>query len=177
MAKALRVHDHTIASRIYLVRGLKVMLDTDLAELYGVLTYRLNEAVKRNRRRFPADFMFRLSKDEWAALTSQIAMSNIGRGGRRTQPYAFTEHGVLMLSSVLNSDRAIKVNIQVMRVFVKMNRLLMTDKSVRQKMELMDARLNDHGQMIEELFSSVKELMERKEQPRKRFGYKGGDEV
>jgi len=177
MTKALRLHDKAIAGRIYRIRGEQVMLDSDLAELYGVETRVLNLQVSRNRSRFPKDFMFRLTDAEWEALRSQIVISKAGRGGRRYAPLAFTEHGVLMLSSVLRSERAIKVNIQIMRVFVKMNRLLMTDRSVRQKMELMEARLSDHGQMIEELFFAVKELMTKPEPSRKRLGYRGGDDV
>lgn len=176
MPKALLVPDQTIARKVYLIRGQKVMLDSDLAELYGMLTKELNLRVKRNASRFPKDFMFTLNAGEWEALRFQIETSN-GRGGRRYPPMVFTEHGVLMLSSVLNSDRAIKINIHIMSVFVKMNRLLATDREVRLKMERIEARLGDHGQMIEELFYAVKELLAKKEQPRKRFGYKGGDDV
>ena len=102
-----------IASRIYLIRGEKVMLDSDLADLYGVPTSRLNEQFKRNRDRFPVDFAFQLTKDEFASLMSQIAISNTGRGGRRKLPWAFTEHGVAMLSSVLRSKKAVHVNISI----------------------------------------------------------------
>src|SRR6266702_7176666 len=115
-----------IERRIYVIRGQKVMLDTDLAELYQVATFRLNEAVKRNADRFPEDFMFQLTKEEADALTSQFAMSKTGRGGRRTLPYAFTEHGVAMLSSVLNSDRAVRMNILIIRAFVQLRELLAT---------------------------------------------------
>jgi hypothetical protein len=107
-----------VERRIHVVRGQKVMLDSDLAEVYGVPTFRLNEAVKRNRERFPPYFMFQLTNDEALVLTSQIAMSKPGRGGRRTLPYAFTEHGVPMLSSVLNSPRAVQMNIVIIRAFV-----------------------------------------------------------
>src|SRR5258706_125101 len=113
-----------VERRIYLIRGQKVMIDTDLAELYGVPTYRLNEAVKRNRKRFPVDFMFQLNMTEAESLRSQFAISKKGRGGRRTLPYAFTEQGVAMLSSVLNSERAIQVNIVIMRAFVKLRKIL-----------------------------------------------------
>jgi hypothetical protein len=127
-----------VERRIYLIRGHKVMIDADLAELYDVPTYQLNQAVTRNRRRFPSDFMFQLNKKEaeclrsqfvisnasQEALRSQIATSNTGRGGRRYLPYAFTEQGVAMLSSVLSSERAIEVNIAIMRAFVKLRQLL-----------------------------------------------------
>ena len=108
-----------LASRIQLVRGLRVMLDADLAALYGVETKVLVQAVKRNEGRFPSDFMFQLSNDEWAVLRSQSVTSNSGRGGRRYAPYAFTEQGVAMLSAVLGSERAIAVNIEIMRAFVR----------------------------------------------------------
>src|SRR5215831_16064430 len=107
----LSVQVEFVARKIYVIRGQKVMLDSDLADLYQVPTFRLNEAVKRNRDRFPEDFMFQLTKEEADALTSQFAMSKTGRGGRRTIPYVFTEHGVAMLSSVLNSHRAVQMNI------------------------------------------------------------------
>ena len=110
------------------------MLDSDLAELYGVPTFRLNEQVKRNRRRFPADFMLQLTKREAEALTSQFAMSKKGRGGRRTLPYAFTEQGVAMLSTVLNSERAIEVNIAIMRAFVRLREVLATHKDLARRM-------------------------------------------
>src|SRR5216684_4370724 len=122
-----------IERRIYLIRVQKVMIDTDLAQLYGVPTYRLNEAVKRNAKRFPADFMFQLNKKETESLTSQFAISKKGRGGRRTLPYAFTEQGVSMLSSVLNSERAIQVNIVIMRAFVKLRELLESNEELNRQ--------------------------------------------
>jgi len=150
MEETLLIPDEVIASRIYLIRGERVMsllrrrlregaVDTDLAKMYDVKTYRLNEAVKRNLERFPEDFMFQLTKDEWENLTSQFAISR-SWGGRRTPPYAFSEHGVLMLSSVLNSARAIATNITIMRVFVRMNRLMMNDRELLLRMELMEGR-------------------------------------
>jgi hypothetical protein len=128
--KQLPVAAPFIERRIYLIRGQKVMLDSDLAELYLVPTFRLNEAVKRNRARFPEDFMFQLTKEEATSLTSQIAMSKSeGRGGRRTLPYAFTEHGVAMLSSVLNSDRAVQMNILIIRAFVRLREVRASPRS------------------------------------------------
>jgi hypothetical protein len=124
-----------ISRRILTVRGHRVMLDADLAELYGVPTSRLNEAVKRNSIRFPVDFMFRLSAEEYTALISQIAISKPGkRGGRRKLPYVFTEQGVAMLSSVLNSDRAIQVNITIMREFVRMRKTVASHGGLAQRM-------------------------------------------
>ena len=115
-----------IERHIYLIRGHKVMVDTDLSALYEVPTKRLNEAVKRNRQRFPPDFMFQLTAQEGRLLRSQIATSKIGRGGRRYLPYVFTEQGVSMLSSVLNSERAISVNIAIMRAFVRLREIMAT---------------------------------------------------
>jgi ORF6N domain len=125
-SSALLVSIETIRRRIFLIRGSKVMLDSDLAALYQVPTFRLNEAVKRNKDRFPEDFMFQLTRAEGRFLTSQSAMSKVGRGrgGRRTLPYAFTEHGVAMLSSVLNSERAVQMNILIIRAFVKLRELV-----------------------------------------------------
>ena len=120
-----------VERRILLLRGHKVMLDRHLAEMYEVPTFRLNEAVKRNRRRFPEDFMFPLTKTEAASLTSQLAMSKPTRGGRRTLPYVFTEQGVAMLSTVLKSERAIAVNIAIMRAFVRLRQILATHKETR----------------------------------------------
>src|SRR5258708_27811391 len=128
VADQLPIPVELIARRIYRIRDEKVMLDSDLAELYQVLTKNLNLAVRRNRERFPADFMFQLTKEETESLRLQIATSNVGRGGRRYQPYAFTEHGVAMLSSVLRSDRAVQMNILIVRAFIKIRELLATSK-------------------------------------------------
>jgi hypothetical protein len=122
------IPEEVIASKIYLIRDTKVMLDSDLAELYQLETRRLNEQVKRNLSRFPDDFMFQLTVEEWQILKSQIATSRWG--GRRTTPFVFTEHGVLMLSSVLNSERAIEVNIKIMRVYTKIKEMLLTHKDL-----------------------------------------------
>lgn len=176
MEETLLVPDETIASQIYLIRGERVMLDTDLAKMYGVKTYRLNEAVKRNRERFPEDFMFQLSEDEWENLTSQFAMSR-SWGGRRTPPYVFTGHGVLMLSSVLSSERAIAVNIKIMRVFVRMNKLMMNDRELLQRLERMEGRQDQYDAALGELFEAVKQMMETPTEERKRLGYPGGDPV
>ena len=134
------------------------MIDNQLADLYDVPTFRLNEAVKRNRRRFPADFMFQLNRKETTSLTSQNAMSNSPRGGRRTLPYAFTEQGVAMLSSVLNSDRAIEVNIAIMRAFVRLREILATHKDLAERV----ARLEEE---TDQRFQVVFEAIERIEEP------------
>ena len=149
-----------IEKKIYLLRGRKVMLDSDLAILYGVKTFNLNKAVKRNIKRFPDDFMFQLTKHEaeslrfqigMSNLTSQIAMSKKGRGGRRTLPYAFTEQGVAMLSSVLNSERAIQVNIQVMRTFTKIREIISSHKYLQKKMEIMERKYDRQFKIVFDL--------------------------
>lgn len=177
MKDTLLVPDEAIATRIHWIRGEKVMLDSDLAELYGVVTKVLNQQVKRNVDRFPEDFAFQLSDVEWDSLRSQIVTSKQGRGGRRTLPYAFTEHGVLMLSSVLNSERAIAVNIRIMRVFVRMNRILLNDKELLLRLERMEHRQDASDEALASLFEVVKQMMEKPAGERRRLGYKGGDPV
>lgn len=158
--------DEVIMNKIYFIRKQKVMLDNDLAELYGVETKRLNEQVKRNPDRFPKDFMFQLTEAEFNNLKSQIATSSWG--GRRKPPYVFTEHRVLMLSSVLNSDRAIKVNIQIMRIFTKVRELLTDNLSVKLEIEEIKKKLQNHDKNIELVFSYLDELIEKQENPRTR---------
>lgn len=141
-----------IASRIYLIRGEKVMLDSDLAELYGVPTSALNQQVKRNADRFPGDFAYQLTPEEFRALISQTVTSNSGRGGRRKMPLVFTEQGVAMLSSVLRSKRAAQVNVAIMRTFVKLRQLLLTNRDLARKVQ-------EHDQKITLLFESVQKLL------------------
>lgn len=150
-----------VIGKIHVIRGQKVMLDEDLAELYEVQTKRLNEQVKRNKDRFPIDFMFQLTKDEFKNLKSQNATSSWG--GRRILPYVFTEHGVLMLSSVLKSQRAIQVNIQIMRIFTKMRELLMNHKDLILKVERIENKLEGQNYEIKILFEYLKKLMTEKE--------------
>ena len=140
------------------IRGHNVILDRDLAEMYGVSTKVLNQAVRRNLSRFPEDFMFQLTVDEDAALRSQIVTSNAGRGGRRYRPYAFTEQGVAMLSSVLNSDRAIEVNIAIMRAFVRLREILSTHKDLAAKLEKMEKKLGEHDQHFQVVFEAIRQL-------------------
>ena len=153
-----------IERRILLLRGHKVMLDSHLAELYEVPTFRLNEAVKRNRRRFPEDFMFQLTKEEAGSLTSQFAMSKAGRGGRRTLPYVFTEQGVAMLSTVLNSERAIAVNIAIMRTFVRLRQILATHKELAAHLAALEKK---YDQRFKVVFDILKQLMEPPPSPPK----------
>ena len=142
--------DEVIINKIYLIRNEKVMLDSDLAELYDVTTAILNQAIKRNPDRFPVDFMFQLNIEEWEILKSQIATSSWG--GRRNLPFAFTEQGVAMLSSVLNSEVAIKVNIRIIRIFTKMRQMLMTNKDLLLRMEKIERELGKQGESIEIVF-------------------------
>ena len=142
--------------------------------LYGVPTFRLNEQVKRNRNRFPEDFMFQLTDEEWHSLTSQIAISKKGRGGRRTPPHVFTEHGVLMLSSVLNSEQAIQVNIQIVRIYTKIRELLVAHKDVFLRVEQVEKQMIKQDQKIEVLFSYLSKFVEKEEKPRKKVGYEIG---
>ena len=160
-----------IESRILVIRGHKVLLDADLAVLYEVETRRLNEAVRRNRDRFPEDFMFQLSPEEERALRSQIAISNEGRGGRRYRPYAFTEQGIAMLSSVLRSKRAIAVNIAIMRTFVRLRQLLATHEEIARRLEDLEWRQSEQGQQIEAVFETIQHLIEAPDEEKKRFGF------
>ena len=145
-----------IGGRILALREQRVMLDADLAELYGVQTKVLVQAVKRNLARFPQDFMFQLSADEFTALRSQTVTSNSGRGGRRTAPYAFTEQGVAMLSSVLGSPRAIGVNIEIMRTFVRLRQLLSRDVDLAHKLEELEQKYDEQFRVV---FDAIRQLM------------------
>jgi hypothetical protein len=147
-----------IERKIYLIRGMKVILDNDLAGLYGVPTFRLNEAVKRNKDRFPSDFMFQLNKKEFANLTSQFAISRYG--GRRYLPYVFTEHGVAMLSSVLNSKRAVQVNIAIVRAFIKLRELLATHKNLILEIDKIKREQKGQNQRIQSIISIINQMLD-----------------
>jgi hypothetical protein len=171
----ISIPDEIIMNKILFIRNVKVMIDSDLAELYGVTTKRLNEQVKRNIIRFPEDFMFRLTKVEFGNLKSQIATSSWG--GRRKLPYAFTEHGVLMLSSVLNSDLSIKVNIQIMRVYTKIRNMLSTHKDLLFKFENLEIKLADHDNKIILILEYIKQFEKVRQEEleyknRSRIGFK-----
>ena len=167
--------DEVIMSKIFFIREQKVMIDSDLAELYEVETRRLNEQVKRNISRFPEDFMFQLSETEYENLKSQFATSSWG--GRRKPPNVFTEHGVLMLSSVLNSDKAIMVNIQIMRIFTKIREMLTDNLSIKLEIEEIKKKLANQDKNIELVFTYLDELIEKHEKPtpRNQIGYKRND--
>jgi len=156
-----------VEDRILSIRGHRVMLDADLAELYGVPTKRLNEAVRRNAARFPEDFMFQLTADEAEILRSQFATSN-GRGGRRYIPYAFTELGVAMLSSVLNSERAVLVNIAIMRAFVRLREMAASHKDVLLRLDEMEGKYDRQFKVV---FDAIRALMEPPKIPRRRIGF------
>ncbi|MEY2500864.1 MAG: hypothetical protein QOI07_1198 [Verrucomicrobiota bacterium] len=159
-----------IAQSIHLLRGQKVMLDSDLAALYGVTTGNLNKAVTRNRDRFPSDFCFRLRREEAKRLIFQIGRSN-SRGGRRHLPYAFTEQGVAMLSSVLKSDRAVKVNIAIMRAFVKLREMLESNRKVAGKLAELEKHVGKHDQEIAAIVDAIRQLMAPPEKPRPEIGF------
>ena len=161
-----------IEKRIFVIRERQVMLDEDLADLYGVQTKRLVEQVKRNLERFPEDFMFQLSKDEAAALRSQIATSNVGRGGRRYAPYVFTEQGVAMLSSVLRSKTAIAVNIEIMRAFVELRRVASSYALIEKRLEQIERGMGVHDEQLEQIFNALRQLIAPPPQPKRPVGFR-----
>lgn len=163
-----------IESRIVLLRGQKVMLDADLAKLYGVETRVLVQAVNRNRNRFPEDFMFQLSKEEFGVLRSRFVISNTGRGGRRYLPYALTEQGVAMLSSVLRSQRAVQVNIEIMRAFVRLREMVTTHKDLDRKLKALEKKYDAQFKVV---FDAIRELMEPPPtRPKRQIGFGAGGE-
>jgi hypothetical protein len=167
MSNNLIIPEETITDKIYIIRNQKVMLDRDLATLYGVETRVLNQAVKRNIGRFPDDFMFEVSKVEFDNLISQIVTSSWG--GTRKLPFAFTEHGVMMLSSVLKSDKAIQTNIQIMRTFTKVKQMLLDTSEMKINIVQIQKKLENHDKNIELVFSY---LDEEDKKPRVKIGYK-----
>ena len=166
------VPNELVMNKIYLIRNQKVMLDSDLAELYHVDTKVLNQQVKRNLKRFPDDFMFQLTDKEFDNLKSQIVTSSWG--GKRKLPYVFTEQGVAMLSGILNSDRAIAVNIQIMRIFTKIRQMLVDNTDLRLDIEKIKNKLDNQDKNMEIVFRYLDELLEKKENPieRNKIGYK-----
>jgi hypothetical protein len=157
-----------IDKAILLIRGQKVMLDRDLAELYGVATKVLKQAVRRNIKRFPSDFMFELTKEEFQDWRSQFVTSNGDKMGLRYKPMAFTEQGVAMLSGVLNSDRAIDVNIEIMRAFVRLRQMLAAHKDLARKLAALEKKYDDHFKVV---FEAIAELMAPPEKPKKKIGF------
>lgn len=170
MKKKLLLPDEVVINKIYLIRGQRVMLDRDLADLYNVLTSNLNKAAGRNLKRFPADFMFQLGRKEFKNLIFQNGTSSWG--GTRKMPYAFTEQGVAMLSSILNSERAILVNIHIIRVFTRMRQMLLTNKDVLLKLERLEKKVGKQDNDILSIFEYLKELFISKAEPIRRIGFK-----
>ena len=162
--------DEIIVNKIYLIRGKKVMLDKDLAELYQVTTANLNKAVRRNGKRFPEDFMFQVSEDEYKNLIFQIGISSWG--GTRKWPYAFTEQGVAMLSGVLHSDIAIDVNIRIIRIFTRLREMLLTHKDILVKLEQLEKQVVQNSEEIQMIFTALKELLHPPQKPRTRIGFR-----
>lgn len=160
-----------IENKIFMIRGHRVMLSTHLAELYGVEVRVLVQAVKRNKERFPQDFMFQLTKKEYKNLKSQIVISSWG-GARRSRPYAFTEQGVAMLSSVLRSKRAIQVNIVIMRAFVKLRQILSTHKELVHKLSELERKIEKHDAEIKAIFNAIRQLMTLPEKTKRKIGFR-----
>ena len=172
--KSVAVSDEIVMSKIYMIRGQKVMLDRDLAELYNVETRVLNQTVRRNIKRFPADFMFQLTKEEMEKWKSQIVISNSEIMGLRKPPLVFSEQGVAMLSSVLNSERAIMVNIQIIRIFTRMRQLLSSHKEILQKLEQLEKKDLEHDDKILLIFEYLKQLEKAKQNE---LDYKNRDPI
>ena len=168
-APPLSIED--IAQRILIVRGRRVLLDSDLAAFYGETTKRFNEQVKRNLARFPADFMFQLNAAEFAALRSQFATSNIGRGGRRYAPLAFTEHGAIQAATILNSARATEISVHVVRAFIELRNLVAGNKDLAAKLKRIEHKLDSHDQAISGLIESVRHLLAPPEPKKRPIGF------
>lgn len=161
-----------IGRRIFLIRGRRVMLDSDLAVMYGVTTARLNQQVRRNIKRFPADFMFELTRQEFEGLMLQSATSKKGRGGRRKLPLVFTQEGASMLSGVLQSSRAIEAHILIMRAFVRLRQIISVNVGLAAKLVELERRIEKHDAGIQTLFKAIRQLMAQPEPRRRRIGFK-----
>lgn len=172
----LTYSDSTIINKIHIIRGLKVMIDRDLAEMYAVPTSRLNEAVKRNSTRFPEDFMFQLTDLEYKNLMSQFAISSLPKGakrwgGNRKLPLAFTEQGVAMLSSVLHSEHAIQVNIRIVRVYIKIKQVLMENTELWKKIEKIEQTQTTTEEQVKSIFNILKKLLVQEAKPKRKIGF------
>jgi hypothetical protein len=165
-----------VGTRIQSLRGLQVLLDSDLAAIYGVTTAALNQAVRRNEARFPADFLFRLSPEETARLKSQSVTSNPGRGGRRKRPWAFTEHGAIMAASVLNSPRAVEMSVFVVRAFVQLRDFARTHAELGKQLATLERRVVAHDADLKQVFAALRRLLEPPKSPRSRIGFKAAKE-
>lgn len=161
----------TVENAIHLVRAQRVMLDSDLAKIYGVTTMRLNEQLRRNMKRFPSDFAFQLTREEFAALISQFAISKKGRGGRRTLPWVFTEHGALMLASILNSEVAIEASVRVVRAFVRLREIVSANAELASKFAQLERRLDNHDHAIAQLFAAIRQLLASPPETKRKIGF------
>ncbi len=174
--KEVMLPDESIMSKILLIRGKRVMIDKDLAGLYCVPTKRLNEQVKRNLKRFPEDFMFQITREEKEEVVAKCDHLKELKFSPNL-PYVFTEHGAVMLASVLNSDRAIAVNIQIVRIFTRMREMILTNKEILLKLEQMERRVSDHDEQIEIVFEYLKQLLISPQEPRVRIGFTRHDKA
>ncbi len=174
----IALSDELIMTKIFVVRNQKVMLDRDLAELYGVETRVLKQAVKRNSKRFPQDFMFQMTKEEFDNWRSQFVTSNSDKKGLRYAPFCFTEQGVTMLSCILNSERAVNINIQIVRIFTRIRETLTDNLSLKLDIEEIKKKLVNHDKNIELVFSYLDEMIEKQDNsmPRKKIGFRRNDE-
>jgi len=170
------ISDEVIVSKIYMIRDQKVMVDRDLGELFGIETKVLKQAVKRNIKRFPIDFMFELTNEEFQNWRSQFVTSNSDIMGLRYPPFCFTEQGVTMLSCILNSQRAIDTNIRIIRVFSKMREMLLTHKDILIKLEQFEKQIVKNSEDIQLIFDALKQLLSPPQEPRKRIGFKRSNE-
>ena len=171
MASSDNTSIESVQSRIYTIRGLRVMLDADLAELYDVPTKRFNEQVKRNIARFPEDFLFHLTPDEFVSLRSQNATSKAGHGGRRYLPYAFTEHGAIMAATILNTPRAVEMSVFVVRAFVRLRELLLTNKQFALKLGELEQKVMSHDRDISMIINTIRQLMTPPVQKKQQIGF------
>lgn len=160
-----------VGPKILYVRGQKVLLEFDLAKMYGVEARALVQAVMRNSHRFPSDFAFRLTQEEWEPLKSQFVISKAGKGGRRWMPFAFTEQGVAMLASVLRSPQAVAVNIEIVRIFVKLRQITVADIFLAEKLLELEHQVNSQDAAIAEIFAAIRELVHRPDPPRRPIGF------
>ena len=165
------ISSQRIEQMIYFARGRKVMMDADLARIYGVTTARLNEQVKRNLERFPSDFMFQLTRQEFRVLMLQFATSKRGRGGRHKLPYVFTEHGAIMLAAVLNSMVAVHASVQVVRAFVRLKQILASHLELARKLNELERKLEGHDETIRNLFEAIRQLLDPPVPKRRQIGF------
>lgn len=169
--KSFRIPDQVVINKILIIREKKVMVDKDIAELYGVPTKRLNEQVKRNKKRFPEDFMFQLTEEEKQEVVANCDhLKNLKYSPNL--PFVFTEHGAVMLASVLNSDRAIEVNIQIVRIFIQMREMVLTNKDILIRLEQLEKQVTGHDENIHMIFEALKQLLNPPQKPRQRIGFK-----